>query len=265
MVMLKVAVLVAVVAGVSALHPSMRLLSEGVRQTVEVGRLLGAAEDAIARAAVTKCVVAMMPPSITSFSNCFGIDLALVAVSDGAATAAAEAAIADIQKQVDTLASFKTISKDSCTTLFSTKLVQCTAIMFTSDPAAYLEKNPFPTSVAALPAGCADAKTLLTQNPGVSARSDRQLNNQTAQGVSNELKTDCGAQANGKSGFSEGKAAFAQIFSECSKTGVNTTSQLSTEDAKAVNAALGALGAPTNAAGLVASVVLAAVAVVVAL
>ena len=49
---------------------------------------------------------------------------------------------------------------------------------------------------------------------------------------------------------------------ECAKAGVNPSSQLSDTDAAAVKAAI---GAPANAAGLVASVVLAAAAVVVAL
>jgi hypothetical protein len=290
MVMLKVAVLVAAVVGVSALHPSMRLLSDGMRQTLEVGRLLDAEEDA-AKAALSKCFLALLPPSITSFYKCIGVDLGLVATGDEAAMAAAQAAIAGLQKEGASLDKFTTISKDSCTALFTTKVFQCSAIMFTSDPAAYLEKNPFPTSVAALPAGCADVKTILTQNANMSAASDQQLADPAAQGASAGLKTACGAQADGKNGFSEAKAAFAQVFSECSKTGVNPTSQLSTEDASAVKAALAVPTSaptpapstvkptstsappstvptnarPTSAAGLVASVVLAAAAVVVAL
>ena len=50
MVMLKVAVLVALVAGVSALHPSMRLLSDGMRHTVEVCSVEG--RDTSIRASV---------------------------------------------------------------------------------------------------------------------------------------------------------------------------------------------------------------------
>ncbi len=261
MVMLKVGVLVALVAGVSALHPEMRLLSDGMRQTVEVGRLLQATEEA-GKAAVAKCIVALMPPSIISFYKCIGVDLALAATGDAAATAAAGTAIAKLQGEAQSLEKFKTLNKESCTAIFSTKTFQCVPIMFASDPAAYLAKNPFPTSVAALPAGCADVKTIVSQDPGMSAASNQQLAGQEVQTASNGLKTACGAQPDGKNGFSEVKAQFALIFSECSKTGVNPTSQLSTEDAAAAKAAL---GSPTNAAGLVASVVLAAVAVVVAL
>jgi hypothetical protein len=303
MVMLKVVVLVALVAGVSALHPSMRLLSDGMRQTLEVGRLLDAQEDT-AKAAVAKCVVALTPPSITSFNKCIGVDLGLVATGDAAAMAAATAAFQDLQKEGAILNNFTTGSKESCTAIFSTKIIQCSQIMFTSDIAAYLEKNPFPTSVAALPAGCADITTIASQNATVSAASNQQLADPQDQGASNVVKTACGAQAGGRSGFSAAKAAFAQMFSECSKTGVNPTSQLSTEDAAAVKAALvvptsaptpapstvkptpapstlptNALAVPTSAppstvptnarptsaAGLVASVVLAATAVVVAL
>ena len=258
--MLKVGVLVAPVAGVSALSPEMRLFNDGMRQTVEVGRLLDAAEDA-AKAAVSKCVVALMPPSITSFMKCIGVDLALVATGDAAAAQAASRALATLEAQGAALDKFSTVSKESCTALFSSKAFQCVPIMFASDPVAYLEKNPFPTSFAALPAGCADVKTIAAQTPGMSAQSDQQLAAPAAQGASNNLKASCGAQGGGK-GFSDAKASFAQIVSECSKTGANPASQLSAEEATAAKAAL---GAPTNAAGLVASVVLAAVAVVVAL
>ena len=218
---------------------------------------------------MSKCIVALLPPSITSFYKCIGVDLALVATGDAAAATAAQAAMVSLQTDAASLGNFKTISKDSCTALFSTKLFQCSLIMLTSDPAAYLEKNPFPTSVAALPAGCADVKTIVSQNETMSAASNQQLADPQAQGASNALKNSCGAQADGKNGFSEGKAAFTQIFSECSKTGANPTSQLSPEDAAAVEAALVVpttnAPRPTSAAGLVASVVLAAAAVVVAL
>jgi hypothetical protein len=261
MAMLKALALVAAVGGVSALHPELRLFSDGLRQTVEVGRVLDAQEDAL-KAGMAKCIVALVPPSITSFYKCIGVDLGLVATGDAAASASATAAFAAIQKDGAAISSFTTVSKESCAALFKTKIFQCSPIMFASDPAAYLKSNPFPTSVDGLPAGCADVKTIVTQNATYSAVCNNQLNAPEAKGGSAALEQTCGTQPDGTNSFTSAKSAFATIFTECTKVGADPTSLLSASDASAAKAVFGA--APGLAASVAASVVLAAAAVVVA-
>jgi hypothetical protein len=72
-----VVALAAALAGVSALHPEFRELSDGMRESFEIGRLLQAADAQTA--AVASCVNALVPPSITSFYKCIGVNLVLVA------------------------------------------------------------------------------------------------------------------------------------------------------------------------------------------
>ncbi len=262
--MFTVFVLAAALAGVSALHPEMRLLSDGMRQTVEVLRILQVpALDAATQAAMAKCVTALVPPSITSFYTCIGVDLALMASGDENARTAAFAAMVNLQSEADGFQSSTSFSasKESCTALFKTTTFKCMPIMFASDPAAYIKANPFPTSVATLPAGCADLKTIVSQNAQVSAACTASLTDPTVKSGSDRLTATCGGQTpDGKNAFAELKKLIATIYNECAKTGADPAAGLSATDAAAVKAAMG-----SNAAGLVASVVLAAAAVVVAL
>jgi hypothetical protein len=275
MAMFTVLVLAAALAGVSALHPELRLLSDGMRQTVEVARILDAQLDA-AKAAMAKCVTALLPPSITSFYTCIGVDLAQVATGNQTATEKAAAAIAKLQAEGASIEKYTTITKESCTALFNTKTIQCAPIMFASNPAAFIKANPFPTSVDKLPAGCADIKTLASQSAEFSADCTNGLTSPEVTGTSAQVATTCGQTADGKDVFAESKKTMATVFNECAKIGVDPSSQLSATDAAAVKAAVSeptnapttntpTTSKPANAAGLVASVVLAAAAVVVAI
>jgi hypothetical protein len=260
----------AALAGVSALHPELRLLSEGMRQTLEVARILHGGEDHdedhAQEKAAAKCINALVPPSITSYLKCIGVDLGAAASGDEAAMEAALAALTQLTKDGEKVAGFTTFSKESCTALFQTKVFKCAPIIFASDPAAYLKANPFPTSVDKLPAGCADIKDIVSKNATESAECTAALNSPNVTLGSTALAGDCGQTPDGKNGFADGKKMFATVFNECAKTGVDPTAGLAPTDAAAIKTLMGATAAPSGSpSGFVASVVLAAAAVVVAL
>jgi hypothetical protein len=142
------------------------------------------------------------------------------------------------------------VTKEQCAELYGKTSVKCAQILLGSDPFDF----KFPP--ASLPAACKSLEQGF-QQPGFGGESTAESTAEIAQ-----LQANCTqAAAPGQKSYAEIKAATSSLYNQCVKLGVDPTAGLSTTDAAAVKAVMGAGG---GAAGLAASVVLAAAAVLMA-
>jgi hypothetical protein len=246
------------------MHPDRRLLDDSMRSLVDWSRLLGDQSMVIrmgrelqteedVNKAVAKCILAVMPPSVAQTFTCLGIDLSNTATVQGQVSKFE----ADVQKDMAQLESifagnedpFKSggkinVTKGQCESLYATKTLQCNQIMLASDPFDYVAKNPFPTSIDKLPAGCSDIVKMLGGDAAAKAQIEPVLTGSAPQVTTGcqQSKTDCAATGP----FSDVKALFVSIFNQCSALGVNPTSQLPAQDAANAKAAMGVTNSPSN-------------------